>query len=94
MVILGIVFSYLLIINIVTFLAFGIDKRKAKKDKWRISESTLIIMMLIGGTFGGYFGMEKFHHKTQKRKFKIFRTLSFLTFLIIVFFAFKYGIGF
>lgn len=81
---LGFVFIYLIIINIVTFVTFGIDKRKAKKDNWRISEQALVILMLIGGAFGGYFGMEKFRHKTQKIKFKIVRALSFITFIAII----------
>lgn len=81
---LGFIFIYLIIINLVTFVTFGIDKRKAKKDNWRISEQALVILMLIGGAFGGYFGMEKFRHKTQKIKFKIVRVLSFITFIAII----------
>lgn len=84
MAILGLVFVYLIIINIVTFITFGIDKRKAKKDKWRISEQALVTLMVIGGAFGGYFGMEKFHHKTQKLKFKVARVISFITLIAIV----------
>ncbi len=84
MAILGLVFVYLIIINIVTFVTFGIDKRKAKKDKWRISEQALVTLMVIGGAFGGYFGMEKFRHKTQKLKFKVARVISFITFIAII----------
>ncbi len=84
MAILGLVFVYLIIINIVTFVTFGIDKRKAKKDKWRISEQALVTLMVIGGAFGGYFGMEKFRHKTQKMKFKVARVISFITFIAII----------
>ncbi len=84
MVILGLVFVYLIIINVVTFVTFGVDKRKAKKDKWRISEQALVTLMVIGGAFGGYFGMEKFRHKTQKLKFKVARVISFITLIAIV----------
>ena len=56
--------------NILTFILFGIDKRKAIKDKWRISEKTLLICGLFGG-FGQFFGMKVFHHKTLKWYFKI-----------------------
>lgn len=94
MAILGLVFVYLIIINIVAFAAFGLDKRKAVKDKWRTPEATLVTLMLIGGAFGGYFGMEKFHHKTQKTKFKVARVLSFITLIIIVGLGFKFGFGF
>ncbi len=84
MAILGLVFLYLIIINIVTFVTFGLDKRKAKKGKWRISEQALVTLMVIGGAFGGYFGMEKFRHKTQKLKFKVARVISFITFIAII----------
>ncbi len=91
MTVLGVVFIYLIIINIITFITFGVDKRKAKKNKWRVSEQVLIILMLVGGLFGGYFGMEKFHHKTQKFKFKLARITSVLTFIAIIALAFYIG---
>lgn len=91
MAILGLVFLYLIIINIVTFITFGVDKRKAKKDKWRISEQALVTLMVIGGAFGGYFGMEKFRHKTQKLKFKIARVISFITLIAIIGLAVYFG---
>ncbi len=86
--ILGLIFLYLIVINIVTFFAFGLDKRKAKKDKWRTPEATLVTLMVVGGAIGGYFGMETFRHKTQKLKFKIARVASFITLVAII------GLGF
>lgn len=62
---------YLIIINIIAFLAMFIDKKKAEKDKWRIKESTLLILALIGGSIGAITGMYVFHHKTQKPRFYI-----------------------
>ena len=62
---------YILVINLVTFLMYGIDKRRAKKNKWRISEKALLIAAAIGGTVGALLGMKKLHHKTKKWKFKI-----------------------
>ncbi|MBP5538850.1 MAG: DUF1294 domain-containing protein [Bacteroidales bacterium] len=62
---------YLLGINILTFLVFGIDKRKARKGKWRIPEATLIGMSVAGGSIGALLGMHLFRHKTQKRKFTL-----------------------
>lgn len=91
MVILGLVFVYLIIINIATFFTFAIDKRKAKKDKWRISEQALVTLMVIGGAIGGYFGMETLRHKTQKFKFKVARVISFITFIAIIGLAFYLG---
>lgn len=75
---------YLIIINIVTFITFGLDKRKAQNHKWRISEQALITLMLIGGGLGGYLGMETFRHKTKKLKFKLARVLSFISLLAII----------
>ena len=62
---------YLLVINIVAFLAMFIDKKKAEKGKWRIKESTLLILALIGGSIGAIIGMYTFHHKTKKPRFFI-----------------------
>lgn len=60
---------YLLIINIIAFFAMFIDKKKAEKNRWRIKESTLLILALIGGSIGAIIGMYSFHHKTQKPRF-------------------------
>ncbi len=62
---------YLILINIFTFFMMWLDKRKAKRGKWRIAENTLLILVLLGGGIGGIIGMYKFHHKTQKPKFVI-----------------------
>jgi uncharacterized membrane protein YsdA (DUF1294 family) len=64
-------FIYLIVINILTFLVFGIDKWKARRGKWRIPEGTLIWMSIIGGSIGALMGMYLFRHKTQKRKFNL-----------------------
>ena len=61
---------YLIVINVVTFLVYGIDKWKAKKGSWRISEATLLILAVIGGSIGAMLGMKVWHHKTQHKKFK------------------------
>lgn len=62
---------YLLIINLIAFLAMYIDKRRAKWGKWRIKESTLFTLVLLGGGIGGIAGMYTFRHKTQKTRFVI-----------------------
>ena len=66
-----ILISYLLLINLITFITYGIDKRKAKKNRWRVPEATLILLAAIGGSIGALLGMHAFHHKTQKAKFAI-----------------------
>ena len=62
---------YLLAINFATFVVYGIDKRKAKKNRWRISERTLIVLAIVGGSIGAVFGMKVFHHKTKHKMFTI-----------------------
>ena len=62
---------YLLAVNIIGFLAMGIDKFKAKKGYWRIPEGTLMTICLIGGGIGTIAGMYTFRHKTKKLKFTI-----------------------
>lgn len=62
---------YLLVINIVGFLAMGIDKFKAQKGWWRIPEATLMTLCLLGGGIGTITGMYTFRHKTKKMKFTI-----------------------
>ena len=61
---------YLIFINIVTFLVYGIDKWKAKQGSWRISEATLLMLAVIGGTIGALLGMQVWRHKTMHKKFK------------------------
>ena len=60
---------YLVIINVITFVIFGVDKYKAIRQEWRIRESTLLGLALIGGSIGGWLAMYIFHHKTKKVKF-------------------------
>lgn len=61
---------YLLAINIITFATYSIDKMKAKRNKWRISEATLLLLALCGGSLGAWAGMKVWHHKTKHLKFK------------------------
>ena len=66
-----IILIYLIAINVVTFFAYGIDKWKAKRSKWRISEATLLGMAVIGGSIGAWLGMRVWHHKTMHKKFQL-----------------------
>ena len=61
---------YLIAINIITFFIYGIDKLKAKKGKWRMPESTLLLLAIIGGSIGAWLGIKVWHHKTLHKKFK------------------------
>jgi uncharacterized membrane protein YsdA (DUF1294 family) len=60
----------LLVLNAITFFVYGIDKWKAKKGEWRISEATLLILAIIGGSIGAWLGIKVWHHKTMHKKFK------------------------
>lgn len=62
---------YLIVINLITFLAMWIDKKKAKNGRYRISEQALFTLVLLGGGIGGIAGMYTFRHKTQKPRFVI-----------------------
>ena len=62
---------YLLGINLLTFFVYGIDKWKARRDKWRVPEATLLMLAAIGGSVGALLGMFVFHHKTKHKKFLI-----------------------
>ena len=61
---------YLLAINVVAFIMYGIDKYKAMKAKWRIPEATLLLLAVLGGSIGAWMGMKVWHHKTMHKKFK------------------------
>ena len=61
---------YFLAINFVAFILFGIDKLKARKNLWRIPETTLLLLAVIGGSIGAWMGMYVWHHKTMHLKFK------------------------
>ena len=66
----NIILGYLLAVNIATFFLYGIDKYKAKRGLWRISEATLLLMAVVGGSIGAWTGMRLWHHKTMHKKFK------------------------
>ena len=68
-------YHYILILfivwNLIVFFVYGADKRKARKDKWRVSEKTLILLALFFGGTGAFIGMRTFRHKTLHKKFTI-----------------------
>ena len=60
--------KYIIILNLINFILYGIDKYKARHNRWRISEKTLLTLSVLAG-LGGFLGMEIFHHKTREKKF-------------------------
>ena len=81
---LQILLIYLIIINIITFAMYGLDKRKAIRHKWRVPESTLIMAAWIGGAVGAVLGMVVFHHKTLKWKFRVLVPAALVVWAILV----------
>ena len=75
---------YLIVINVVTFLVYGIDKWKAKQDGWRISEVSLLILAVIGGCIGALLGMKIWRHKTMHKKFKYGLPLILIIQIILI----------
>lgn len=65
-----IIYTSIAILNVITLFLYGIDKWKAKKDRWRIPESTLLLLAVLGGSIGAWLGMKIWHHKTMHKKFK------------------------
>jgi uncharacterized membrane protein YsdA (DUF1294 family) len=65
-----IIIIYLVVINVVTFFMYGIDKWKARKVKWRIREAALLGLAVLGGSIGAWLGMKVWHHKTLHKKFR------------------------
>ncbi|SFP53132.1 Uncharacterized membrane protein YsdA, DUF1294 family [Butyrivibrio proteoclasticus] len=63
--------GYIILVNIIGFALMGIDKRKARKNAFRIPEATLFSVAIIGGSLGSIIGMQLFRHKTAHLSFKI-----------------------
>ena len=76
---------YLIVINLIAFLTMYIDKRKARYGKWRITEQTLFILALIGGSIGSIAGMYTFRHKTKKLRFSIGFPVILIMQIILIF---------
>ncbi len=83
-----IIIGYVIVINVITLMMYGIDKWKAKHSKWRIPEATLLIMAAVGGSIGAWMGIKLFHHKTLHKKFKYGVPAIFLIQLGIVVFIY------
>ena len=81
--------KYLITINIITFIAFGLDKYYAINNKYRISEKTLFSLCLLGGSFFGYIAMKVFRHKTKKLYFVIgIPLIAIIEVLIFIYYQF------
>ena len=77
-------FTYLIGINLFTFVLYGLDKYKAVHGLWRVSERVLLLAALLGGAFSALFSMFFFHHKTRKARFLLFIPLSTILWGILI----------
>lgn len=60
---------FLISLNILTFIVYGVDKWRAAHNRWRIPEASLLGLAVIGGSLGALIGMKVWHHKTKHKKF-------------------------
>ncbi len=81
---LRVILVYFLGINLVAFFLYGLDKYKAKHQRWRIPEHTLILLAFLGGCVGAAAGMGVFHHKTRKTKFRLCIPLALVCWLCLL----------
>lgn len=79
-----IAFIYFAAVNLISSLLAYSDKKKAVKDKWRIPESSLMLIGFLGGAFGEYLTMKKIHHKTRHKKFMIGLPLEIFLHIVII----------
>ena len=62
--------KYILVVNVLTFIVYGVDKGKARRGRWRVPEAMLLGLAALGGSVGAWLAMQLFRHKTQKKKFR------------------------
>lgn len=74
---------YILIMSVVTFLVYLVDKLKATHDKWRIPEKTLLIFSVIGGVYGALIAMYKIRHKNRKMLFIITNWFFAIVYIVL-----------
>ena len=87
--------AYLVLLSLITFIAYGVDKKKAEKGKWRTKEKTLLLLSFFGGAFGGYPAMLVFRHKTKAEHwyFTVVNLLGLaihITLMILLIFVFNF----
>ena len=84
---LAVLWSAFLVMNLISFILYGVDKRRAKKDRWRIPERDLLGAMWLMGGVGAYAGMQVFRHKTKHTAFVISAPVAAVLQLLLMVFA-------
>ena len=87
-----ILLAVLLLMNLLAFVLYGVDKLKAKKGAWRIPEATLLLVAFLGGSLGALLGMEVFRHKTKHAKFRILVPLFLILHIALAVYMVKRGL--
>lgn len=80
---------FLMIWNLIVFLVYGLDKGKARKGSYRISEKTLLLMTYVGGGLGAWAGGTHFRHKTQKKDFQLAWAVGVLIDALLIYWIWK-----
>lgn len=75
---------YLILVNVLAFVLYGVDKWKARRNLWRIPEAELISIAVIGGAAGALAGMLFFHHKTRKPRFRYGIPLILIVWILLI----------
>lgn len=86
-----IILLYFIILNLIGFTSMGIDKRRAIKREWRISEATLFLFAILGGSAGSILGMHIFRHKTKHWYFVIGMPVILILQIAVSFYLIKYA---
>ena len=82
----------LLLMNLLAFILYGVDKHKARKGAWRIPEATLLLAAFLGGSLGALLGMEIFRHKTKHTKFRVLVPLFLILHIALGVYLLKSGL--
>ncbi|EHJ56686.1 hypothetical protein HMPREF9318_01495 [Streptococcus urinalis FB127-CNA-2] len=78
------IYLFLLLWNLFVFILYGVDKSRAQKNQWRISEKTLLLTAFFFGGFGAFLGGKIMHHKTKKWYFRVVWYLGMLMVLALI----------
>ena len=84
----------IVILNVFLTVLYGVDKVRAKRNKWRIKEATLIFPAFLFGSIGAMLGMIIFNHKTSKTKFRFFIPFAFVLNLVFIYLLISFECGF
>lgn len=79
-----IILSYLVVINLIAFVLYGIDKKRAIRNELRIRESVLLWIARLGGAIGSWLGIKSFHHKTKHTKFRVIVPLWIVIWVVVI----------